>query len=147
MVIRQKSSLAVIDMSNTYNLMVRISKFRFAQVNLIGPSGNWFTDVHVQEILSAIADKFIELYNQTQKQIIKTPRTTFSLEMQNKSHKTYVFLPVNQKAELETISSIPRIFLFALLDEETLEQRLRILFKLIKQIELCHPIIRIICDK
>jgi hypothetical protein len=45
----QKSSDAVIDISNTYNLMVRLSTFRFAQANLIGLSGNWFADVHVQD--------------------------------------------------------------------------------------------------
>jgi hypothetical protein len=62
------------------------------------------------KILSSIGDKFHEFEDQTQKQIIKTPLTTFSLEMQNKSHKTYIFRSVNQKAELETISSVPPIF-------------------------------------
>lgn len=88
---------------------VRISKERFATIELSEPPGNWFQDVHLQEILVAFADSFYEIYNLTAPRIYTTPHCTFSILACNKSFRSYVFKPIDQDS-IEPLSSIPKTF-------------------------------------
>ena len=96
------------------SLYVKISKDRFATIELSEPPGDWFRDSHLQEILVAFADSFYEIYNMTDPRIYKTPRCTFSILSCNKTFRSYIFKPVD-KHSLEPLSSIPKTFFIRVL--------------------------------
>ena len=78
-------------------------------VDFARPSGDWFTDAHLQEILVAFADSFKENYKATAPRVFRTPRCTFSLTVFKKSFKSYIFKPLS-KDHLEAFSSVPKAF-------------------------------------
>lgn len=104
-------------------LFVRISKDRFATIDLTPPSGDWFTDVHLQEILVAFADAFYEFYSATSPKIVRTPRCTFSITVFNKSYKQFLFSHVNDN-EMEPLSSVPKVFCIRVLGRSDIADRI-----------------------
>lgn len=108
-------------MSETFH--VRISKERFATVELTRPPGDWFTDGHLQEILVAFADSFKDNYDSTTPRVFRTPRCTFSLYVFRKSFKSYVFQPVSDD-KWEACSSIPKTFCIRVLGRSDIGEAL-----------------------
>lgn len=107
--------------SNVY--YVRISKDRFATIELSKPPGDWFQDVHFQEILVAFADSFYEIYNLTAPRIYKTPHCTFSILACNKSFRSFVFKPIDSNSIIP-LSSIPKTFFIRVLGRSDIGEKL-----------------------
>ena len=105
-------------------LFVRISKDRFATIDFTPPPGDWFTDVHLQEILVAFADAFYDFYASTSPKIVRTPRCTFSITVFNKSYKQYLFNRVNGGNEICPLSSVPKVFCIRILGRSDIADKI-----------------------
>ena len=92
------------------HLLLKISNERFIPLDLIPPPGDWFTDGHLQEILTAIADSFYDLYSTTEPKVIRTPRCTFSFQTRARSGKIYLFVPIENPLHYDPFSSVPKLF-------------------------------------
>jgi hypothetical protein len=103
-------------------LYVRISRSRFATVEIAEPPGDWFTDGHLQEILVAFAESFAENYSSTVRRIFRTPRCTFALLVFPKSFRSFIFKPV--AGHMETCSSIPKAFCIRVLGRSDIGEAL-----------------------
>lgn len=103
---------------------IRISKERFATIELSEPPGNWFQDIHLQEILVAFADSFYEIYNLTAPRIYVTPHCTFSILTCNKSFRSYVFKPIDSDT-IEPLSSIPKTFYIRVIGRSDIGESLK----------------------
>ena len=98
----------------TKTYYVRISKDRFATVDLVEPPGYWFTDGHLQEVLVAFADSFKDNYNASAPRVFRTPRCTFSLSVFKKSFRSFIFRPID-KDKFDSCASIPKTFCIRIL--------------------------------
>ena len=95
-------------------LYVRINENRFTTIELSEPSGDWFTDGHLQEILVAFADSFSSIYKMTQPKVFRTPRCTFSVLVCPKTFRAFCFKP-NGEHSFNYLSSIPKTFFIRVL--------------------------------
>jgi len=118
-------------------LYIKISKDHFANIDVVQPPGDWFTDVHLQEVLVAFADNFSELYTSNTPKVFRTPRCSFSITSYRRTFKSYIYQPIKQNEGLRPIYSIPKQFSIrilgradvaeALSDQTTLDRALRII--------------------
>jgi hypothetical protein len=104
-------------------LYVRISRDRFATVELVEPPGDWFTDAHLQEILVAFADSFHSNFAADSPRIFRTPRCTFSISVFAKTFRAFVFRPATEDT-FETCSSIPKTFCIRVLGRSDIGEAL-----------------------
>jgi hypothetical protein len=107
----------------TKTLYVRISSERFATIELVEPPGDWFTDGHLQEILTAFADSFYDNYGLTSPRIFRTPRCTFSLSVFPKSFRSYIFRPLSPGL-MQTCASVPKAFCIRVLGRSDIGEAL-----------------------
>ena len=118
-------------------LYIKISQDRFANVSVVEPPGDWFTDIHLQEVLVAFADNFYDLYTSENPKVFRTPRCSFSITSYHRTFKSYIYQPIEQTEGLRPLYSIPKQFSIRILgradlaenlgDQTTLDRALRII--------------------
>ena len=97
-------------MNKTQQFQLRISSERFISVDLAAPSGDWFGDKHLQEILAVIAEQFYDIYSLEEPKVFRTPRTTFSAFCVPKNFKSYIFQPnYGENLSFSPLSSVPKV--------------------------------------
>lgn len=95
------------------NYFIKVSDKHYISLRLSPPPQSdekWFTDLHFQEILTAIASSFKYLYNSDEKTTIRTPRTTFSIYSTPRTFKQYSFIPDKQSGTFQARTNLPRMF-------------------------------------
>ena len=111
-------------MSQTKHLQLRVSKDRFIPLDVSCPTDSWFTDAHMQEILVAIGDSFMDIYNLSAPRVYRTPRCSFSVTTSHKSFKSYAFIPENELKSFEALSSLPKIISVRVLGRADIAEKL-----------------------
>ena len=111
-------------MSLTKHLQLRVTKERFIPLDVAYLPDSWFTDAHLQEILVAIGDSFMDIYNLTTPRVYRTPRCSFSVTVSQKSFKSYAFIPENETNNFEALSSMPKIISVRVLGRADVAEKL-----------------------
>lgn len=106
----------------TYYL--RISKDKFVTVDIAYPSGNWFTEAHLNEIITAFFDKFSSLYSSNELKVFRTPRCTYSIASFPRTFKSTIFQPIEKEEGLIPLKSVSKHFFIRVLGRSDIAEAL-----------------------
>ena len=109
------------------NYFIKVSGKHYVSLRLSPPPQSdekWFTDAHFQEILTAIASNFKEMYNSDKKLIVRTPRTSFSIYSTPRTFKQYSFVPDKQNGTFQARTNLPRMFFARVLGRADVADRI-----------------------
>jgi len=105
------------------HLFLKLNSSVFIPIDFSEPKSNWFTDGHMQEIITAIGVSFSNIYNSDSPKIVRTPRCTFSIYKTTKISKQIMFIPKNE-TELLPLSSSSSLFCVRVLGRSDVADKL-----------------------